>query len=121
MQEHVNRNYLPYQSAANYQDGGMKKWMGFMMNEHIDALSDFHDTIDFLDALTFTQKTTILTHLYAQQIPAEFSYREGKKIMQFQGILTDIIGSDLIAKNKNKYKRFALNALCLISPLELEE
>lgn len=25
----IDRSYLPYQSAREYQDSGMQKWMGF--------------------------------------------------------------------------------------------
>lgn len=42
----VNRNYLPYQSAREYIDRGMAKWMGFFLSEHSNALSNTEDIID---------------------------------------------------------------------------
>lgn len=35
----IDRNYLPYESARNYVDRGMAKWMGFFLSEHSTALS----------------------------------------------------------------------------------
>lgn len=35
----IDRSYLPYQSAREYTDRGMAKWMGFFISEHSSALS----------------------------------------------------------------------------------
>lgn len=34
----VSRDYLPYESAREYVDRGMAKWMGFFISEHTSAL-----------------------------------------------------------------------------------
>jgi len=36
----IDRSYLPFQSAREYQDTKMQKWMGFFLSEHTSALSD---------------------------------------------------------------------------------
>ena len=36
----IDRSYLPFQSAREYQDTKMQKWMGFFLSEHASALSD---------------------------------------------------------------------------------
>ncbi len=35
----VNRNYLPFKSAREYEDRSMAKWMGFFISEHSTALT----------------------------------------------------------------------------------
>ena len=34
----IDRSYLPYQSAREFQDRGMAKWAGFFLSEHTTAL-----------------------------------------------------------------------------------
>jgi len=36
----INRSYLPFLSAREYQDRGMAKWMGFFLSEHSSSLWD---------------------------------------------------------------------------------
>ena len=35
----IDRSYLPYQSARDFQDRGMVKWAGFFLSEHSTALA----------------------------------------------------------------------------------
>ena len=34
----IDRSYLPFQAAREYQDPGMQKWMGFYLSEHTSSL-----------------------------------------------------------------------------------
>ena len=34
----MNRSYLPFLFAREYQDRGMAKWMGFFLSEHSSSL-----------------------------------------------------------------------------------
>ncbi len=36
----IDRSYLPFQSAREYQDPGMQKWMSFFLSEHTTSLSE---------------------------------------------------------------------------------
>lgn len=36
---YVDRSYLPFKSAREYQDRKMKKWMGFFLSEHTASLN----------------------------------------------------------------------------------
>ena len=36
----IDRSYLPFQSAREYQDRGMMKWMGFFLSEHTTSLDE---------------------------------------------------------------------------------
>ncbi|KYF38365.1 hypothetical protein SMIM3I_00358 [Streptococcus mitis] len=45
----IDRSYLPFQSARDYQDPGMQKWMGFYLSEHTSSLSEEKSRVDFFD------------------------------------------------------------------------
>ena len=38
---YVDRSYLPFKSAREYQDRKMKKWMGFFLSEHTAQMKKF--------------------------------------------------------------------------------
>ena len=42
----IDRSYLPFQSARDYQDPGMQKWMGFFLSEHTSSLSEEKNRVD---------------------------------------------------------------------------
>ena len=42
----IDRSYLPFQSARDYQDPGMQKWMGFFLSEHTSSLSAEKNRVD---------------------------------------------------------------------------
>lgn len=44
----IDRSYLPFQSARDYQDTGMQKWMGFYLSEHTSSLSEEKNVLIFL-------------------------------------------------------------------------
>ena len=47
----IDRSYLPYQSAREYQDLGMQKWMGFFLSEHTTSLGEEKYRIDLTSDL----------------------------------------------------------------------
>ena len=42
----IDRSYLPFQSARDYQDPGMQKWMGFFLSEHTSSLDAEKNRVD---------------------------------------------------------------------------
>ena len=59
----IDRSYLPFQSARDYQDPGMQKWMGFYLSEHTSSLSEEKNRVDFSTDLTPDDKSVSYTHL----------------------------------------------------------
>lgn len=47
----IDRSYLPYQSAREYQDSGMQKWMGFFLSEHTTSLGEEKYRVDLTSDL----------------------------------------------------------------------
>ena len=48
----IDRSYLPFQSAREYQDTKMQKWMGFFLSEHASALSDDTNKVTYMSDLS---------------------------------------------------------------------
>ena len=57
----IDRSYLPFQSARDYQDPGMQKWMGFFLSEHTSSLSEEKNRVDFSTNLNLIEKLLLLS------------------------------------------------------------
>ena len=64
----IDRSYLPFQSARDYQDPGMQKWMGFFLSEHTSSLSEEKNRVDFSIDLDPVEKLHLLSQLYISQL-----------------------------------------------------
>ena len=58
----IDRSYLPFQAAREYQDPGMQKWMGFFLSEHTSSLHAAKYRVDFSTDLSKPQKLLLLSH-----------------------------------------------------------
>lgn len=94
----IDRSYLPYQSAREYQDRKMAKWMGFFLSEHSTALNETGNTIDFSDKLPheekviLQEKVILLNQVYLNKLKAIFTTTEGLAIGEITAINRDLIG-----------------------------
>lgn len=88
----IDRSYLPYQSAREYQDRKMAKWMGFFLSEHSTALNETGNTIDFSDKLPHEEKVILLNQVYLNKLKAIFTTTEGFVIGEITAINRDLIG-----------------------------
>ena len=61
----IDRSYLPFQSAREYQDTKMQKWMGFFLSEHASALSDDTNKVTYMSDLSLEKKLLLLSQVYA--------------------------------------------------------
>lgn len=64
----IDRSYLPFQAARDYQDRGMMKWMGFFLSEHTTSLDNDRNRIDMRSDLTDMEKLVLIAQLYASQL-----------------------------------------------------
>lgn len=88
----IDRSYLSYQSAREYQDRKMAKWMGFFLPEHSTALNETGNTIDFSDKLPHEEKVILLNQVYLNKLKAIFTTTEGLVIGEITAINRDLIG-----------------------------
>ena len=63
----IDRSYLPFQVAREYQDRKMAKWMGFFLSEHASGLEHERNRIDYSTELTLADKLLLLNQLYNNQ------------------------------------------------------
>ena len=71
----IDRSYLPFQAAREYQDPGMQKWMGFFLSEHTSSLHAAKSRVDFSTDLSKPQKLLLLSQLYANQLKGQFTIK----------------------------------------------
>ena len=73
----MNRSYLPFLSAREYQDRGMAKWMGFFLSEHSISLS-------------MEEKVLFVRQLYTNVFPATFVCKLSNRRKVVSGIVKEI-------------------------------
>lgn len=44
---YIDRSYLPYKSAREYQDRKMAKWLGMFLSEHTTALKEHYEDLGY--------------------------------------------------------------------------
>ncbi len=87
----IDRSYLPFQVAREYQDRKMAKWMGFFLSEHTAGLEHDSNRINYSTELTLADKLLLLNQLYSHQligsitVPGRF-YVGKVKNLSFQSI-----------------------------------
>ena len=68
----IDRSYLPFQSARDYQDPGMQKWMGFFLSEHTSSLSAEKNRVNLSTDLNSVEKLLLLSQLYIGRLKGSF-------------------------------------------------
>lgn len=96
----VDRSYLPWQCAREYQDVGMQKWMGFFLSEHTTALSDDANKITYLSDLSLEKKLLLISQLYASQLTAKLDVLASEKRVSYTGTIPELNKSKILIKTK---------------------
>ena len=81
----MNRSYLPFLSAREYQDRGMAKWMGFFLSEHSSSLWEEKNKEDISISLSMEEK-----------VPATFVFKLSNRRKVVSGIVKEI-GKEFIS------------------------
>ena len=97
----VDRSYLPWQCARDYQDTGMQKWMGFFLSEHTTALDIDANKIAYLSDLTLETKLLLTSQLYSSQLIARFDILENDKRVSYVGTVPELNKSNVLIKTKS--------------------
>ena len=74
----IDRSYLPFQSARDYQDPGMQKWVGFFLSEHTSSLSAEKNRVDLSTDLNPVEKF-VATFPALRRTPKRLFYGQGEK------------------------------------------
>lgn len=95
----VNRDYLPYKAAREYEDRGMAKWMGFFISEHTTALSHLGNKIDFSKQMDEEEIILLLSQIYLNQL--EIHLYTSLRIEPFIGQIYDLNNGKVYFRYKN--------------------
>ena len=75
----MNRSYLPFLFAREYQDRGMAKWMGFFLSEHSSSLWEEKNKEDVSITLSMEEKVLLVRQLYTNTFPATFIFKHSNR------------------------------------------
>ena len=100
----IDRSYLPFQSARDYHDPGMQKWMGFYLSEHTSSLSEEKKRVDFSTDLNPVEKLHLLSQLYVGQLKGSFVVKEKKQKTTIIGEVSELSPQTLSVRTNEGYK-----------------
>ena len=100
----IDRSYLPFQSARDYQDPGMQKWMGFFLSEHTSSLGEEKNRVDFSTNLNLVEKLRLLSQLYVGQLKGCFVVKERKQKMTIIGKVSELSPQTLSIRTNEGYR-----------------
>ena len=114
----IDRSYLPFQAARDYQDRGMMKWMGFFLSDHTTPLDDDRNRIDMTSDLTDMEKLVPIGQLYASQHQGMFVMK-GKNIRNTHfGRVTEISPKEITIKTVDNYQLLQVKDILSINMTE---
>lgn len=64
----IDRSYLPFKVAREYQDRKMAKWMGFFLSTHTAGLDSELNKVDYTSEYQFQINYCRLNQLYSNQL-----------------------------------------------------
>ena len=100
----IDRSYLPFQSARDYQDPGMQKWMGFFLSEHTSSLGEEKNRVDFSTNLNLVEKLLLLSQLYVGQLKGCFVIKERKQKTTVIGEVSELSPQTLSIRTNEGYR-----------------
>ena len=100
----IDRSYLPFQSARNYQDPGMQKWMGFFLSEHTSSLSAEKNRVDLSTDLNPVEKLLLLSQLYVGRLKGSFVVKENNHKSRIIGEVRELSTEEISVKIDEGYR-----------------
>ena len=100
----IDRSYLPFQSARDYQDSGMQKWMGFFLSEHTSSLSEEKNRVDLSTDLNPVEKLLLLSQLYVGRLKGSFMVKEKNHKSRIIGEVRELSTEEISVKIDEGYR-----------------
>ena len=110
----IDRSYLPFQAAREYQDPGMQKWMGFFLSEHTSSLHAAKYRVDFSTDLSKPQKLLLLSQLYSNQLRGQFTIKHRDKKVTLFGEVREMAKKEIYIKTNNRYSLIRIDDILQI-------
>ena len=110
----IDRSYLPFQSARDYQDPGMQKWMGFFLSEHTSSLREEKNRVDLSTDLTPVEKLLLLSQLYIGRLKGCFVFREKKGRSTILGEVRELSTEEISVRTDEGYRLIRVDDILTI-------
>lgn len=112
----IDRSYLPYQSARDFQDRGMAKWAGFFLSEHSTALQTNQLSLEELRLLSNQEIRRLLEQAYQQETTLFLSTLQDNQVAVYYGQVYTLSSSEILIKNGQRYHSLLLSTIFSIEP-----
>lgn len=110
----IDRSYLPFQSARDYQDPGMQKWMGFFLSEHTSSLSEEKNRVDVSTDLNPVEKLLLLSQLYVGQLKGSFVVKEKNHKSTILGEVRELSPQEISVRTDEGYRLIRVDDILAI-------
>ena len=110
----IDRSYLPFQSARDYQDPGMQKWMGFFLSEHTSSLSAEKNRVDFSTDLNPVEKLLLLSQLYVGRLKGSFMVKEKNHKSTILGEVRELSPQEISVRTDDGYRLIRVDDILTI-------
>ena len=110
----IDRSYLPFQSAKDYQDPGMQKWMGFFLSEHTSSLSEEKNRVDLSTDLNPVEKLLLLSQLYVGRLKGSFMVKEKNYKSTILGEVRELSPQEIFVRTDEGYRLIRVDDILTI-------
>ena len=110
----IDRSYLPFQSARDYQDPGMQKWMGFFLSEHTSSLSEEKNRVDVSTDLNPVEKLLLLSQLYVGRLKGSFVVKEKNHKSTILGEVRELSPEEISLRTDEGYRLIRVDDILTI-------
>ena len=110
----IDRSYLPFQSARDYQDPGMQKWMGFFLSEHTSSLGAEKNRVDLSTDLNPIEKLLLLSQLYVGRLKASFVVKEKNHKSTILGEVRELSPQEISIRTDEGYRLIRVDDILVI-------
>ena len=110
----IDRSYLPFQSARDYQDPGMQKWVGFFLSEHTSSLSAEKNRVDFSTDLNPVEKLLLLSQLYVGRLKGSFMVKEKNHKSTILGEVRELSPQEISVRTDEGYRLIRVDDILTI-------
>ena len=100
----IDRSYLPFQSARDYQDPGMQKWIGFFLSEHTSSLGAEKNRVDLSTDLNPIEKLLLLSQLYVGRLKGSFMVKEKNHKSTIVGEVRELSPQEISVRTDEGYR-----------------
>ena len=110
----IDRSYLPFQSARDYQDPGMQKWMGFFLSEHTSSLSAEKNRVDLSTDLNPVEKLLLLSQLYVGRLKGSFMVKDKNHKSTILGEVRELSPQEISIRTDEGYRLIRVDDILTI-------